>query len=36
LVEEVERLVYALYGLPPDLTDEVVGHAVQRAVRASS
>jgi hypothetical protein len=36
LVEEVERLVCALYGLPDNLTDEVVDHAVQRAVRQTS
>ncbi len=35
LVEEVERLVCGLYGLPADLTDEVVQHAVERAVRGS-
>jgi hypothetical protein len=31
LVEEVERLVCALYDLPDDLTDEVVAHADSRA-----
>jgi hypothetical protein len=31
LVEEVERLVCALYELPEDLTDEVVEHAVRRS-----
>ncbi len=31
LVEEVERLVCALYELPDELTDEVVAHAVARA-----
>jgi hypothetical protein len=36
LVEKVERLVCALYGVPDKLTDEVVEHAVQRAVRQSS
>jgi hypothetical protein len=35
LVEEVERLVCDLYGLPTDVIDEVVEHAVQRAVRAA-
>ncbi|MCC6223311.1 MAG: N-6 DNA methylase [Thermoleophilia bacterium] len=33
LVEEVERLVCALYGLPDALTEEVVQHAVRRAAR---
>ncbi|MGH9319898.1 MAG: hypothetical protein ACRD3V_08400, partial [Vicinamibacteria bacterium] len=32
-VEQVERLVCALYGLPDDLTDAVVEHAVARAAR---
>ena len=31
LVEVAERLVCALYGIPADLTDEVVAHAVARA-----
>ncbi len=31
LVEEVERLVCALYEVPDDLTEEVVAHAVRRA-----
>lgn len=31
LVEQVERLVCALYEVPDDLTDEVVAHAVRRA-----
>lgn len=31
LVEIAERLVCALYGVPSDLTDEVVAHAVARA-----
>ncbi|HEX6701579.1 MAG TPA: hypothetical protein VF101_12705 [Gaiellaceae bacterium] len=35
LVEEVERLVCALYDVPPDLTDEVVAHAVKRAAATS-
>jgi hypothetical protein len=35
LVEEVERLVCALYELPDDLTDEVVAHAVRRAEYAT-
>jgi hypothetical protein len=34
LVEEVERLVCALYGLPDELADEVVAHAVGRAASA--
>jgi hypothetical protein len=34
LVEEVERLVCALYDVPDDLADEVVAHAVERAGRA--
>lgn len=34
LVEEVERLVCALYDVPPDLTEEVVAHAVARAARS--
>ncbi|MGI9112194.1 MAG: HsdM family class I SAM-dependent methyltransferase [Gaiellaceae bacterium] len=33
LVEEVERLVCALYGVPADLTEAVVEHAVARAAR---
>lgn len=32
-VEQVERLVCALYGLPDDLTEAVVQHAVDRAAR---
>lgn len=32
-VERVERLVCALYGVPDDLTDDVVQHAVDRAAR---
>ena len=36
LVEEVERLVCALFEVPDDLTDEVVAHAVARATRAGS
>jgi hypothetical protein len=36
LVEQVERLVCELYGLPADLTDEVVAHAVARAARSAS
>lgn len=35
LVEEVERLVCAIYGLPDLLTDEVVAHAVARAERST-
>ncbi|MBY0395808.1 MAG: hypothetical protein K2X91_04965 [Thermoleophilia bacterium] len=35
MVEEVERLVCALYGLPDDVTQEVVDHAVRRAARAA-
>ena len=31
LVEEVERLVCALYAVPDELTDEVIEHAVRRA-----
>lgn len=31
LVEVVERLVCALYGVPVDLTDEVVAHAIERS-----
>ena len=31
LVEQVERLVCAIYDVPPDLTDEVVAHAVRRS-----
>jgi len=31
LVEEIERLVCALYDLPAELTDAVVAHAVARA-----
>ena len=31
LVEEVERLVCALYEVPDDLTDAIVAHAVARA-----
>jgi hypothetical protein len=33
LVEEVERLVCAIYGVPSDLTDRIVDHAVARSVR---
>jgi len=33
LVEEVERLVCALYDVPAELTDAVVAHAVARAAR---
>jgi hypothetical protein len=36
LVEEVERLVCAIYEVPPDLTDDVVAHAVTRAGTTSS
>ena len=32
-VERVERLVCALYGLPDELTDAVVQHAIERAAR---
>lgn len=35
LVEEVERLVCALYDVPEDLADEVVAHAVRRAEGAA-
>ncbi len=35
LVEEVERLVCALYDVPEDLADEVVAHAVRRAEAAA-
>lgn len=35
LVEEVERLVCALYGLPADLTEAVVEHAAARAARSA-
>ncbi len=35
LVEEVERLVCALYEVPDELTEGVVAHAVDRAARAS-
>jgi hypothetical protein len=35
LVEAAERLVCALYGLPPDLEDAVVAHALSRAARRS-
>ncbi|MGH3031053.1 MAG: hypothetical protein ACRDNE_09870 [Gaiellaceae bacterium] len=35
LVEEVERLVCALYEVPGELADEVVVHAVRRAARAT-
>jgi len=31
VVEAAERLVCALYAVPPELTDEVVAHAVARA-----
>jgi len=34
-VERVERLVCALYGLPDELTDAVVEHAVERARRST-
>jgi hypothetical protein len=30
-VEQVERLVCALYDVPADLTEDVVAHAVARA-----
>lgn len=33
LVEDVERLVCAVYDVPEDLADEVVAHAVARASR---
>jgi type I restriction-modification system DNA methylase subunit len=36
LVEGAERLVCALYGLPPDLEDAVVNHALARAARQST
>jgi hypothetical protein len=36
LVEEVERLVCALYEVPPDLTEEVIAHAVKRASAGAS
>jgi N-6 DNA Methylase/Eco57I restriction-modification methylase len=36
LVEEVERLVCALYEVPDGLTEDVVAHAVQRAATAPS
>ena len=32
-VERVERLVCALYGLPDELTEDVVQHAIARAAR---
>jgi hypothetical protein len=32
-VEQVERLVCALYGLPDELTEAVVQHAIERAAR---
>ena len=35
MVEEVERLVCALYAVPDDLTEEVVAHAVVRAGRTA-
>jgi hypothetical protein len=35
LVERVERLVCGLYGMPEDLTEAVVDHAVARAARGS-
>lgn len=35
LVEEVERLVLALYDVPDELTDEVVAHAIRRAESAT-
>ena len=31
LVEEVERVVCALYDVPDELTEEIVAHAVRRA-----
>lgn len=36
LVEAAERLVCALYGLPPELEDAVVSHALARAARRST
>jgi hypothetical protein len=36
LVEQIERLVCALYDLPPELADEVVAHAVARAQRTQT
>jgi N-6 DNA Methylase/Eco57I restriction-modification methylase len=36
LVEDIERLVCAIYEVPPDLADEVVAHAVRRAGATSS
>ena len=35
MVEEVERLVCALYDVPDALTEEVVAHAVVRAGRTA-
>ena len=32
-VEQVERLVCALHGVPDELTEAVVEHAVRRAAR---
>jgi hypothetical protein len=31
LVEQVERLVCAIYDVPDDLADQIVAHAVRRA-----
>lgn len=36
LVEEIERLVCALYDVPDELADEVIAHAVARAARATN
>jgi hypothetical protein len=36
LVEAAERLVCALYGVPPEMEDEVVAHAVARAEASSA
>jgi hypothetical protein len=36
LVEAAERLVCALYGLPKELEDEVIAHAVARAKAAAA
>lgn len=36
MVEQVERLVCALYGLPDDLTEDVVAHARTRAARGTA
>lgn len=35
MVERVERLVCALYGLPDELTEDVVAHARARAARGT-